>query len=94
VALRRLFNDGEALTKSRGIPTWESWSERVVAWRTSVHDQLPFERERFLGIASPEMFEATRNEERPVLLVAQVEELRKMLMRLENEVGQWELMEK
>lgn len=90
VALQRLFDEGEALTIRRGTPTWENWSEQAVAWRTSVHDQLPFERERFLSIASPQMFEATRDEERHVLLVAQVEELRKILMRLENEVDRWE----
>ena len=89
-ALRRLFDDGEALTISRGIPTWENWSERVVAWRTSVHDHLPFERERFLSIASPQMFEATRDEERHVLLVAQMEELRKILIRVEHEVDRWD----
>jgi len=90
VALRRLFDHGEALTIGRGIPTWENWSERVVAWRTNVHDQLPFEREGFLSIASPQMFDATRDEQRHVLLIAQMEELRKILMRLENEVDRWE----
>jgi len=90
VALRRLFDHGEALTIGRGIPTWENWSERVVAWRTNVHDQLPFEREGFLSIASPQLFDATRDEQRHVLLIAQMEELRKILMRLENEVDRWE----
>jgi len=90
VTLQRLFDDGEALTIRRGVPTWESWSEQAVAWRTSVYDQLPFEQDGFLSIASPQMFEAARDQQRHVLLVAQVENLRKILTRLENEVDGWE----
>ena len=89
-ALRALRDRGEELILQGGVPDWVSWENFVTNWRQRVYDALPVEKDGFWTIATPVVFKAARNGEMKLrLLSAQVEKLRKIMMRLENEIDGW-----
>jgi hypothetical protein len=90
-ALRSLHQEGEALLIRFGKPAMDEWCERVAKWRTTVYDKLPFERDGFLSMSSPQVWEAApHGEPRRDLFISQLAKFRAILMRLENEVDGWE----
>jgi hypothetical protein len=90
-ALRTLHQEGERLLMEFGKPNVDSWDEQVVSWRTRVYELLPFERDGFLTMSSPQVWKAApHGAPKMELFTSQLAKLRHIFMRLENEVDGWE----
>lgn len=90
-ALKLLLEEGQDLTIRGGMPTWDDWALRVTNWRERVYDLLPVERDGFWSTATPTMFAAMRDGQHKIaLLASQLDKFRRIMMRLENELDDWE----
>jgi hypothetical protein len=89
--MRMLYMEGDVLVisgKKFSTVDPEAWEQAVADWRDRTYSALPTEKDAFLNIATPIQFKVAPHHERVKMLAVQINKLRLIMQRLEENVGE------